>query len=368
MGAKPAQELRVLIVGHDPKLPGGIANYVRCLSGYLTQQPNVVVSFLNENEIKRNANVHHQSIPVKLAAARRMIAAIQSAIDQHRPNVVHLQAAYGYSVTEKAILAWVAKSRGVPAIVHMHGSSFERELETMPASRRAWLSQALSKPNHVVVLSGKLQKLLAEKFPFAGNTAIPTSVEATAQPYPLSTAPLVVGFIGLLNGRKGENDLINAFARIKDTEATLVIAGDGDNKATAEKLAADLGLSARVRFLGNVSGMVKEQFFRDINILCLPSHAENMPAALLEAMSHGRPVIGSRIGAIPEMIDIKNDGWLVDVGDVDAIAQAIDDAASNPDDLRRRGAFAWTKANEKYTWDVNGPRYLALYAQVSGIK
>ncbi len=130
--------------------------------------------------------------------------------------------------------------------------------------------------------------------------------------------------------RKCHVDAIRAFAKVAHPRAQLVLAGAGPLLEAMKQLAASLGTADRVHFLGirdDVPVLMKAA-----HALVLPSRQEGLPRCILEALTMGVPVIGSRIRGTTELLERKA-GLLVDVGDVDQLAQAMklvldDDAAA----------------------------------------
>ena len=129
--------------------------------------------------------------------------------------------------------------------------------------------------------------------------------------------------------RKRHADAIRAFSNIAPTGAQLVLAGSGPLLEPMKRLAAKLGAADRVHFLGlrnDVPVLMKAS-----RAVILPSSQEGLPRCILEALSMGVPVIGSRIRGTTELLG-RNAGLLVDVGDVDQLTEAmrlvIDDAAA----------------------------------------
>jgi glycosyltransferase involved in cell wall biosynthesis len=129
--------------------------------------------------------------------------------------------------------------------------------------------------------------------------------------------------------RKRHADAIRAFSKVADPRAQLVLAGSGPLLEPMKKLAAQLGVADRLHFPGprnDVPVLMKAS-----RAVILPSSQEGLPRAILEALSMGVPVIGSRIRGTTELLE-RNAGLLVDVGDVDKLAQAmqsvIDDASA----------------------------------------
>jgi glycosyltransferase involved in cell wall biosynthesis len=128
--------------------------------------------------------------------------------------------------------------------------------------------------------------------------------------------------------RKRHADAIRAFSKVVHPRVQLVLAGSGPLLEPMKRLAANLGAADRVHFLGqrnDVPVLIKAS-----RAVILPSSQEGLPQSILEAMSMGVPVIGSRIRGTTELLG-RNAGLLVDVGDIDQLAQAmrvvIDDSA-----------------------------------------
>jgi glycosyltransferase involved in cell wall biosynthesis len=128
-------------------------------------------------------------------------------------------------------------------------------------------------------------------------------------------------FAGTLAPVKGVDVLILAFEQVarEYPEVTLVLVGEGSAEAELRTLVESRGLDDRVLFRGTVSQPELKQRMLHCVCLVLPSRSEGLGRVLLEAMACGRPVIGSRVGGIPELIHDGVNGFLVEVGDVDSL-------------------------------------------------
>ncbi|MBQ8647854.1 MAG: glycosyltransferase family 4 protein [Oscillospiraceae bacterium] len=129
-------------------------------------------------------------------------------------------------------------------------------------------------------------------------------------------------FLGRLSKEKGLETLLRAMALAAD--ATLKIAGDGPQRTELEKLAEALGLSERVEFLGFLTGNALTEQLERCKAVVLPSECyENAPYSVMEAMASGKPVLGSRIGGVPELVQDGKTGFLFRPGDAEDQARAI---------------------------------------------
>jgi glycosyltransferase involved in cell wall biosynthesis len=143
-------------------------------------------------------------------------------------------------------------------------------------------------------------------------------------------------YAGVLIPLKGVHHLINAFVVIARDfpSAELVIVGKEQNKSYAADLREQIrrcGLSERVRLLGPQPQSELARLMSNASVLVLPSKFEGLGRVIIEAMATGTPVIGSRVGGIPELVQDGVRGFLVPPGDENALAEKLRWILSNPD-------------------------------------
>lgn len=154
--------------------------------------------------------------------------------------------------------------------------------------------------------------------------------------------------------------LLEALTRVRDDRVMAVFVGDGPLEQSVRERVSQLGLEPRARFAG---------YRRDVpallaaaDALVLVSEREGLPRSVLEAMAAGTPVIGTRIRGIADAVG-NEAGWLVPKDDLDALARAIETAATDPAELHRRGALARARATERFALPLVIAKYDALYAE-----
>jgi glycosyltransferase involved in cell wall biosynthesis len=195
---------------------------------------------------------------------------------------------------------------------------------------------ALRRAGHVLVPSAYLRRialgwgLVPERVTVVPNPApelptLPPRDEARAA---LGIGGPALGTAGRLTTQKALGDALAALARVPDVE--LLVLGDGPERAALERRAAELGVAARVRFLGAGTREDVVALFRAVDAALLTSAWENLPHTLLEALAAGTPVIATAVGGIPEVVVDGENGLLVPPGDVDAIASAVDRVVHDP--------------------------------------
>jgi L-malate glycosyltransferase len=158
---------------------------------------------------------------------------------------------------------------------------------------------------------------------------------------------------------KRVKDVVRVFARIRRAmPATLIMVGDGPDRVDAESEARDLGVAGDVRFLGRLDTVAS--LLQASDLFVLPSQTESFGLAALEAMACGSPVVASRAGGIPEVIDDGVSGILEPVGSVEAMGRrAVELLRSEARHAEMRSA-AIAKARE-FSADRIVPMYEALY-------
>ena len=157
-------------------------------------------------------------------------------------------------------------------------------------------------------------------------------------------------------------DVVRVFAGVrKAMKATLVLVGDGPEHDAAQREAAKLGVKKDVRFVGRVDDVA--DVLRGADLFLLPSETESFGLAALEAMAFGVPVIASRTGGLPEVVEDGVSGFLAPVGDVAGMTERAIDLLTNPDRYGPMQAAAVARAAE-FSADRIVPRYERLYEEV----
>jgi glycosyltransferase involved in cell wall biosynthesis len=180
---------------------------------------------------------------------------------------------------------------------------------------------------------------------------------------PVPAAPRLVS-VGRLDVQKGYPILLEAASRLAASglQFQLVLVGDGPMRAELEAQIARLGLQKRVEILGWASGERVRQEILAARAMVLPSLAEGLPVVLMEALALGRPAMSTCIAGIPELIEPGVTGWLVPAGSVDALADAMCAACSEPveklEQMGKRGAFRVAK---QHNASVEAGKLAALF-------
>lgn len=193
---------------------------------------------------------------------------------------------------------------------------------------------------------------------------IKSSVEASVEAG-FDVEPLRLVFVGRLVPFKGVGMLIDAVARLSaEIPVVLSIVGEGPMAGEWRAQVARLGLTAQVRFTGNLPPRDVAGEMHAAHVFCLPSVRESGGAVLLEAMACARPVIAVGFGGPAEIVDETVGVALPPTGPeavVEGFVAALRDVVRNPETWRRRGETGRHRAEERYSWDAKVDLAIALY-------
>ncbi len=175
-------------------------------------------------------------------------------------------------------------------------------------------------------------------------------------------APRYFLYLGRLHREKRVDDFLRAFAALHADEVAVALVGpDVGAGPELRSLADRLGLASRVRILGEVSEETKRDLLAGCEALVLPSSYEAQGIVLLEAWAQGRPVVATRVGGVVDLVNEGTDGLLVDVGDVQALADALRRLLADPALEARLGGAGQEKARRGYRAQELFTRIVDLY-------
>ena len=287
-----------------------------------------------------------------------------------RPAVVHSRNWAAFDAIPAARLA------RVPFVVHgehgrevgdPHGRSRRRNrarrtlaplvsrFVTVSDDLRGWLIEVVGIPAHKVMTIRNGVDLSRfghlERYPARLRLGLPGD-------------SVVIGTVGRLDPVKDQAALVRAFATVAAShpDALLVIAGDGPCRAALGRLVEELGIAARVRLLGDRTDV--PAVLAAMDVFVLPSIAEGISNTILEAMASGLPVVATRVGGSPELIEDGVSGTLVPAQDPAALASALGVYLDEPGMRAVHGKAARERAAARFGLDSMCGAYADLYREL----
>jgi len=303
----------------------------------------------------------------RLTLACRTTSHCGALLLRRRVAAMHLHVSMHGSFWRKTIISLLARSFGVPTIMHLHGSTFHLFFETQPVFLKRLIVAQLESCATVIVLSERWRAFVSGIAPRARIEVIPNYVNIPpARPsVPSNSTHCTFFFSGQICPRKGIFDLLPALKLVRSVNPTvyLRVAGDGELQR-AINLTHELDLGIAVTFLGWLpSGRVSQEL-SNADAFVLPSYNEGLPMSLLEAMAAGLPVLSTPVGGIPEVLEQGVNGLIADAGNIQSIADSMLALADDADLRARLGKAARDTIQTRYSTAVLMPRLERLYQRL----
>ena len=351
--------MRVGLVGPLPPPAGGMANQTRQLAELLRSAQAEVALV--------QTNAPHPAWVAALPGVRAvwrlfpyLLALWRTA---GRSDVFHVMANSGWSWHLFAAPAiWVARSRGVPVVVNYRGGEAAEFLD----KARQVVVWSMRRVTALVVPS----RFLQEVFDRNGmpSQVVPNIIDLSrfspaATPRDKDAGPHLV-VARNLEAIYDNATALRCFAQVRAAHprATLTVAGSGPMAAELQALASELGVADAVTFAGRLDRDAMANLYRLADVCLNPSLADNMPNSVLEALASGVPVVSTRVGGVPFIVQDGVTALLVPPQDPTAMAQAVKRIVADPP-FKSKLIEAGLIEVQRYTWSRVAPMLAHVYRQ-----
>ena len=274
------------------------------------------------------------------------------------------------------LLLPLASLEGVPTVVSLRGSDVpgydqrNRRLQRLhrfllPVTRCIWRSA-----DRVVALGEALAEKASATDPGLEMTVIPNGVDTDKfRPEPVSLQTGDEGTVrciavARLVPRKGIDDLLHAWSRLPRGDYCLDVVGDGPDGQRLRSLAGELGVDDEVSFTGALEHDELARRLRQADLFTLAPHSESFGNVFAEALASGVPIVGTRVGGIPRIVEHGRNGLLVRPGRPAELAEAIAELGSRPRLRERIARRNRERAVSDFTWSEMADDYVNVYDRV----
>jgi len=367
---------------------GGVQSHILGLAGQLKKMGHEVVIVTKEME---RSDAQGEAYPegVREVRAKRLTAPehvfmppsprdLRNLIKREGFDVVHAHHAF----TPTPLLSLEAADRlGVPSVLTNHSITFAYSSDLIwgTVSQLLPFKRYINMADRVIAVSGSAREFI-ERFMDGGRAAvIPNGVDVGrfSDPRPVSRGvvdpdrfehPMVFG-VGRLAFRKGFHLLVESMPRVlrRHPGARLYVAGKGIMAGFLGLLVESLDLQDRVTLMGYVSDEALPWLYRLCDVFVLPSvSAESFGITLIEAMAAGKPIVASRIGGVPEIVDDGVNGLLFEPWDSQGLSEAVNALLGAPELAEDLGRRAHLSAEQNYSWPRVARRIEEVYLEVAG--
>ncbi len=323
---------KVLTIGCKYKPPkGGIAQVLSNYDRFV---------FPNFKFIK---NSNSRNLLTNLAVLiSGIIALTAKCVFDRKIKIVHIHTASYNSFRRSEIFLRIARLFRKKVILHIHGGAFKEFYNTNPDKIRHTLQSA----DTILTLSTGWLKFFTNEVKLDNVVELKNIIAPPSETEKETRNGLSCLFLGLITPQKGIYDLLEVMRQLcveRHYDIHLHIGGNGDTQTLQEQI-KKLQLQPFVHFHGWVSGDKKRELLTNCDLYILPSYIEGLPVSILEAMSYGKPVIATNVGAIPEVIRQDHNGTIIQPGNLDMLRNAIVTYAEQPRLLQIQGNNAHTDA------------------------
>ena len=364
-------KLKVLVIGPYPPPYSGPENSMKALLDSSFSE-RFDVTFLKTN-VRTSNDARGRMDSTLVLAFFKFIYRLLLAIFINRPKAAY----YYVTATRTGWLGrdvWcilICRALGVPVVAHMRAGHFKRNYNRMSAFERAIIRFACRRVSCGLVQAETLKEqfrgLMKEERIHVVYNSIDTKtyMNEDVTDYSRDT----VFFLGHLSHAKGYCDLLAAMPVMtkRHPQVRFLFAGDKIkiernvffNEVTGERIVFDdpdecyekyirPDLEENHVYLGLIDEEEKMRVFKECNFLVLPSYSEGFSMSVLEALSMGKPVICTPVGALKEIVRDGENGYLVDPGDVNSLVDRMDKLISDEETRNRMAAHNYEYAREKF--------------------
>jgi glycosyltransferase involved in cell wall biosynthesis len=326
-------------------------------------------------EVVRLPGLSRELSPVRDAIAAWRVARI---IRRVRPDVVHTHTAKAGAIGRVAAL--LARPWRRPVVVHtFHGHVLRGYFGGMGTLLFRAIETVLARAtDRLVAVSPEVRDELvalrvapARKFSVVRlGIELEPRVRFEGDPdevrrrHGIPAEKFVVGWFGRMTAVKRTDDLLTMLAGLRERriDALLLLVGDGDDRERLEQRAHDLGLARSCLFVGYQEDVAP--WYAICDTVVLTSASEGTPVTIIEALAAGRPVVATKVGGVPDVVDDGETGFLVRPRDTHALAERLEILARDPERRAAMGAAGRERVLERYAVDRLVDDVDALYREL----
>ncbi|WP_175542272.1 glycosyltransferase family 4 protein [Natrinema hispanicum] len=344
----------ILIVGSNRNV-GGIQRYIDQQAEHLSKEASIRIY---DNETSNGSG----PIWLVLAILQTLFDALQFPF-RRRPDLVHVHTAHRFSFYRATFyILFSAYVWRVPVVLHVHGSSFDEFLTTRSITAQTIQVIGFRTCSSVITLSDYWKELI-ETHTQAGHViAIPNAVDPKKYTSSSDVTDPTIVYVSHLSERKGAAEFITAISDLveQQDDLTIQVAGSGPYSDRIEQLEAEYN---EINYHGYVSEEKKRELLADGTIFVLPSYAEGLPIAILEAMAAGNSIVSTSVGSIPEVITEER-GLVLEPGDPHELRAALQSLCNSPSEVSRMAEQNLVAIETQYNWDRIASELFDLYSEL----
>lgn len=325
------------------------------------------ISIINSSLRSKNITDQRRNLVTEAVRTLQILFSLIWILIFKRPNVVHVNCSLSErGVFRDALVAGLARVLRVSVVANLNGNFLPGSMVAL--SRRTEIAYRFlfRRSQQIVALSDGSRLGVQHLGNFDDITIVmPCFIDFSNVPEksPSSTSNFKIGYLGALLESKGLGTIYETALKLPEHEFVLV--GDIRTEAESDGLIRQISDLPNVTLAGSMPHFPALEIIASCNALLFPSHSEGFPLAVVEAMAIGLPVVASPVGAIPEIIDTPDGGYLIQPNDIDGYVAALKELSADPNLASKIGAHSKDKARALYAYKDVIARWRDLYISIS---
>lgn len=347
-----------------PKAPpyGGIANWTNIVQKQIVKTRSIEFSFINIAPIvgrfEKKSGLRY--LITCCNQLRAQCKALIWQIKNNTPDVIHLTTSGRMSFVRDYMFVTIMKKYGIPCVYHIHFGRVPEIVEKKTIEYRI-MSRIFPKVYKIIAIDPKTYICAKREFSLANLIYIPNPVEKCEVVEGKSKEKKEILYAGWIIRTKGVEELIRAWknvrGRFRDYSLHLIGPYSNDYK---DYLYKEYDMESVV-MEGELTHEETLKRIQECSVLVLPSYTEGFPNIILEAMMAKKPIIATKVGAIPDMLD-ENSGVLIEPKQIRQIEDALCMLISNQSYQKQIATNAYQRATKLYETNVVFEQYMNVWS------
>lgn len=339
--------MKILLISPQPPPYGGIANWTAMMLEYVknTNDSFDTINIAPKKRATEGRNLFDRVVVSGFDMLKKRRELIRK-IKNNRPDVIHMTTSGQLAIIRDILLMKTARKYGIKTVYHIH---FGKVPEMAEKNTKMWsyFRKALLLAESVIAIDKKTYDAIKKYVPEANAALLPNPINTAKLPIYNGESKKQVVFLGWVIPTKGVTELIEAWNTVGKEYPDYELVVIGQSKSEYLEALNNSVKVDNIKFTGEMPHERAMQTLAESEIFVLPSYTEGFPYAILEAMSLGKAVIASDVGAIPQMLDGEC-GILVKPQDTDSVISALKTVLSDKEFKNLIAVNAAEKVDSEY--------------------
>lgn len=343
------QLLKVCFIAPAPPPFGGISKWLSLMCSFADDHRKTleytIINISPSKSISEGRNMWDRIIGSGIDMLRKKRELVRL-IKKEKIDVIHMTTSGQLAIIRDLVLLKAAGKRKIPSVYHIHMGRTSQILEGKGWERRL-LVRAMRLASTVVVLDQNSYAAAKRELPHINIVKLPNPIDLHKLPKLASDAKKEIVFVGWNIPTKGVEELVSAWNNIGKQFPDYCLRLIGPVQEQYKAYLDSLVKVDNIVIAGELPHEKVMEIMNSSSVFILPSHTEGFPNVIIEAMALKKPIIATKVGAIPEMLD-ENRGILIESKSIEQIEEALINCIMNVDGTRKMAQNAYDYALKNY--------------------